>query len=520
MNTAAVLSEPAPAVERENAGGGAAVSFAWWGSVVLIGFAPLFRAANRPLPLMLLELGAIAVLAALCWDRQALLRMPRSIVWGIGLLALVPVVFLIPVPFSVWSALPGRELYGEVLDTAWGTLALPGSRALSVVPWHSLESALALLPPLAVFLAVQRMPMNRAMRLVALLLGVAALEAALGLAQYGRGAGSGLLLGISTGHDAVGTYANRNHLAGLLEMVLPIALGLTAATLRRHKSRRSVWRERLAFASTLRGHQAMAFGLLSILLITGLVFTRSRMGIGLGILGIVLSVLAYSRRLGGSNSYGPLGSIVAAAAGLSAAIGLIPVWQRFGLTDAVEDLRWRIFATTLEAIGQFFPLGSGPGTFVEVFRRFQPSGLAPGMYVNHAHNDYLEWLLEGGLLAALVMVWALVVYARHWPRIWQKGAWPRSRFVQVGAGLGVLLLLLHGLVDYNLRIPANMVFFALLMGVFLRPPEEYTAERRHHRRRHRHHAARQPTAVEGPVPVQQAGEDAKPAWNPFMDKEL
>ena len=70
-----------------------------------------------------------------------------------------------------------------------------------------------------------------------------------------------------------------------------------------------------------------------------------------------------------------------------------------GLVDPVEEARWKIFDATVQAIGEFFPLGSGAGTFEDVLRRFHPMDL-PGGTINRAHNDYLETIVEMGLPAA------------------------------------------------------------------------------------------------------------------------
>lgn len=72
---------------------------------------------------------------------------------------------------------------------------------------------------------------------------------------------------------------------------------------------------------------------------------------------------------------------------------------------------------------RLFPLGSGPGTYPDVFHAFHPPELGDS-FVNHVHNDYLEWLFEG-------------------------------------------------FVDYNLHIPANMLYFAFLAGIFFIDPDQY-----------------------------------------------
>ncbi|RUQ36517.1 MAG: hypothetical protein EKK71_08220 [Candidatus Competibacteraceae bacterium] len=135
----------------------------------------------------------------------------------------------------------------------------------------------------------------------------------------------------------------------------------------------------------------------------------------------------------------------------------------------------------MQAIGEFFPLGSGPGTYQSVMRRFHPADLL-GVTINHAHNDYLEWLLELGLAAAILLAIGLLFYVRQWGRVWKRGEWAQFRFVQAGAGIALLLMLLHSLVDFNLRIPANAVFTAFLAAIFFHRPPSDDERRRPSRR--------------------------------------
>jgi O-antigen ligase len=283
----------------------------------------------------------------------------------------------------------------------------------------------------------------------------------------------------------MGTYTNRNHLAGLIEMVLPITLALFLYSLGRGRRDRSHgWRSRVSFFGSLRGHVAFVYGALALLLLVGVIFTRSRAGIALTMLGILLVTFAFARRLGGDNVYGPAGTVVAIALGVGVVIGLAPVLDRFAQLDPMEDSRWSIYSATIDGIGAFFPLGSGPGDYATVFPAFQPLDLGR-WFINQAHNDYLQWVFEGGLPAALLIAFLLGLYFLQWGKVWTAGAWSRFRFIQAGAGIGLLLLLLHELVDYNLHIPANMVYFAFLAGIFFADADKGADTGRSQRRKHR-----------------------------------
>ena len=464
----------------------------FYGLIALLVFAPLFRGGNRPLPLLVMELAALALLVWRFWSPPAggqPLSRPARIF--LALLFLLPLTQLFPIPIALWGSLPGREFYAEALRQVDAGGAGFDWRAISLIPAATEAAGLALLPPLAIFLAAVNLDSRRLLVLVWVFLGIATAEALLGLIQYGDGPDSVFRLGNTLmGGSASGTYVNRNHLAGLLEMALPVGLALLAATVGHgrppHASgsrgrRGRTFRQWLARFSVARINQAAIYGAAALAILLGLIFTRSRAGVSLAMLGILLSTLTFSYRLGGRNVYGLIGTFTAVGVGLASLIGLTPVWSRFTLQDPIEDGRWKIFDATVQAIGEFFPLGSGGGTFEDVMRRFHPADF-PGVTINRAHNDYLEWLLEFGLIAGLAIAVWLLFYFRQWGRVWKRGEWAPFRFAQAGAGIALLLLMLHTLVDFNLRIPANAALAALLAAVFFhRAPEE---ERRSaHRRR-------------------------------------
>ncbi|QQS55433.1 MAG: O-antigen ligase family protein [Candidatus Competibacteraceae bacterium] len=454
----------------------------FYGLTALLVFAPLYWGGNRPLPLLVMELAALALLVGLAWSRSKPIQ-PAVLSWPMRVFLVVflllPLLQLLPLPLPLWADLPGREFYAGALRLAGVDGTDFDWRAISLVPSSTEVAWLALLPPLAVFVAASGLSGRRLLALVQLFLGIAVGQALLGLIQYGDGVDSVFRFGNTLmGGSASGTYVNRNHLAGLLEMALPVALALLAATVGHglprytgHGRRQRTLRQWLARFSVNRINQATLYGATALVLLLGLVFTRSRAGVSLAMLGILLCTALFSTRLGGRNAYGLMGTFTAVGVGLAGLIGLTPVWGRFAYSDPIEDGRWRIFDATLQAVGEFFPLGSGGGTFEDILRRFHPVDFL-GVTINRAHNDYLEWLLEFGLAAALLIAVWLVFYLRQWGRVWKRGEWASLRFVQAGAGIALLLMMLHTLVDFNLRIPANAVFTALLAAVFFHRPVE------------------------------------------------
>ena len=189
-------------------------------------FAVLFRAGNRPLPLLILELSALALLLLCFWKPAKERNLSRGMQLSLWLLVLFPLLYLVPVPWEWWVSLPGRGLYADTIGLL-GTE--PVMRAISIYPLKTQSAWLTLLIPVAVFITTLRLTVNQVQTLVFVLLGIAVFEATLGLIQYGEGVTSIFRFGNPyASNGAEGTYANRNHLAGLLEMLLTIGLGFLA----------------------------------------------------------------------------------------------------------------------------------------------------------------------------------------------------------------------------------------------------------------------------------------------------
>ena len=127
-----------------------------------------------------------------------------------------------------------------------------------------------------------------------------------------------------------------------------------------------------------------------------------------------------------------------------------------------EDLRWRMLPTVVGMIFQYWPFGSGVGSFEKAFKISEPDSLLGPEYVNHAHNDWLELLVTTGLLGLVMLVVAafgLIVGVR---RAWAAARPPGSAGDLLRLGCVLIGLAALGSVgDYPLRTPALAAFFAV-----------------------------------------------------------
>jgi O-antigen ligase len=431
--------------------------------LVLLIVTPLFMNGHAYMAVPGIELIGALMLIILFWSKTSYRgNITRSQWFFVFVTIIFSVMYLIPIPYDIWKTLPGRQLYVDVAEFISEGSATPDIRStLSIIPVRTENSILMLIPLFAVFLVTMSLPAQRVKTLSIVFLVVAAFEGALGVIQYVNGSEI-FYFGMKAGIDGVGTYTNHAHFAALLEMALPIALGLLLSSF--GSSHHGNFRARGSRVMESLFSKVLIFASLSSLIIIGGIFSRSRAGVSLIILGILLSTFIFARHIGKKRSVGVSATLGTITMGVLTSVGLIPILNRFVEKDPIEDGRWDLLASIAPAIKEFLPFGSGPGTFADVFRAFQ--SLEQRGFVNNAHNDYYELLFEMGIFGLILIVFFLVLYFARWVGLRSESWRKEFRYIQTGAGIGLFLLLLHGAVDFNFHVPANMLFFAFLCGIF------------------------------------------------------
>lgn len=369
--------------------------------------------------------------------------------------ACLAALFLVPLALQMLSLPP--SISGSIepraeIASQLAVVGLASNPHVSLIPLSAERTFWALMPGLAIYWSALSMSASRQRQLVQLLLIMCVLGMILGLMQLAGGPDSPLRFYSNTNRaEAVGFFANRNHMASLLVMGLPLAIAALTLAIRKEDERQ-----------VLNPVKAViAIGMV-ILLILGLALVRSRAGLVLGMLALLLSspLLLAFRSHRGTKRLITIG--VAATLVLIIQFALFGVLQRLQ-ADPLEDARWKIAHLTVDAARQNAPLGSGAGTFQQLFQTQDVE--APGeAIVNHAHNDFLELWLEAGWLAIISA--AILTFAISWAGL---AAWRFPR--RVGATLAkavaisLLLVLLHSTIDYPLRTTGNEAVFALLLAV-------------------------------------------------------
>lgn len=421
-------------------------------AVVLLALSFVLGGASQQhaLRLALVELAALPllVIAAERLIRSGVWREHRFVLGLLAALVAIPLVQLIPLPPAIWTGLAGRDQ----LVLALGLAGIqPGWGPLTVTPDLTWQSTLALLPPVAAFLAVLTAPQPLTARLITLYLLAAVVGILLGAAQLASG-GERLYPWETTSAGSVnGFFANRNHLATLLLSCLPFAAVIGAAALRHHDERRiPLW-----FGALFMG-----------LAVVGLAAIRSRAGVILFGPTLILSLLA-AWIASGRGRPGPalLGLVGATAAAVCAVavLALPSVLARFDVQSAPEG-RFEGWPIVADAAQTWLPLGSGIGSFDAVFRSVEPLDKLDPTFFNHAHNEYLEAWLEAGWPAMALLIAFLVWYGR---RLWSAWRAPtsRERDFQRAASIALLIMLIHSAVDYPLRTVTMAVMFAVCAAI-------------------------------------------------------
>ena len=265
--------------------------------------------------------------------------------------------------------------------------------------------------------------------------------------------------------SATGTFVNRNYFAGYLLMVIPLSLGFFFSHEATRAGRYRGWRH---FLSSLDG-KMLLIGFSVIVMIVGLLFSASRMGIVSLLLSFTLISLFFrSPRKGGTFSRASI-LILGLAVLWAGWIGLDAVISRF--FTASEDFkgRWTFWVNTFQIYKDFPIFGSGLGTFVQVFpmyRSFYITGL-----VTHAENDFLQLLSEVGTLGAgLLFATFLFLFLKGVSRVRSTSSEERRRYIAIGGLVGILALMFHSLVERNIQVPSNAFLYTVLWAIVLKVP--------------------------------------------------
>lgn len=383
---------------------------------------------------------------------------------AVGIFLLLTLIQSIPIPTVFLRYLSPQQYH--ILETSHHLLDLPlTTHAFSYNPSATLAWWLFLLS-LVLLYAVLNANLNRARlkSLLWLLFGIASLEALYGIVQA-LAPNLGVLwvdyIKESLG-NARGTYINRNHFAGYMEMMIPLMLGFTLS--------REDWTSKIGFKAFLasdRPHLQFFLSLGMVLMVLSLLFSKSRAGIAGFIIGLsfFLYLIQSKRKIMPMSAKITFLVISTLVLFYGIKIGFGPIFDRF-LQISPDAYRLDFWRDSLPVIAAH-PMGIGLGTFEQVFAVHNVSTVAD-IRITYLHNDFLQLLLEAGWLAFAILLviigWFIVKKFVKIKRM-EIGENPLRFFAAAGALSGLISMLFHSCFDFNLHIPANCIYFVTLTAI-------------------------------------------------------
>ena len=270
-----------------------------------------------------------------------------------------------------------------------------------------------------------------------------------------------------TSSSFFGPYFNHNHYAGLMEMIFPVIFSLFLFY-KPSVSYPSLREKVVEFFSHVRTSEHILLGFSCLLVALSVFLSLSRGGtislcISAGLCFLLITLKQRTIRSAGN-------TVVLLALLLLVSVGWFgwkPIFNRFekirNEQGEITENRPVYWKDSVHAFKNFPATGTGMGTFGNIYPRFQSKSF--GRRLTHAHNDYLEFLVNGGIVGFLLFFGfpATIIYKTY--KVFLKRREPYSIFIYMGSISGIFAILLHSITDFNLQIGANGLYLFFLAGL-------------------------------------------------------
>lgn len=454
-----------------------------WGALA---FGAVYPWAFAPL---LIACAAIGVVAIVVYRSRPLDSGTRAALVATVAVLAAACIQVVPLPGNVLGAIsPGTDAFLRDFDFAYalGVESASVWRPLSLSP-RATALGIGCLAAFTLFLAglTRGLSSSRVRVLAASLIVFGVVLALVGIVQkaaIGDHAWGGMkIYGFWTPRNLLttpfGPFINKNHFAGWMLMGIPLALGLAigrAEHALRH--RQGGWRSILSWLSSPEGGRLQMAGIAVVTMGASLLLTRSRSGVVCLLFSMLLFSVAARRRFGsvraGWTAFASLAAMFVLVFSLAGAELTARITNRM---DAVE-LRKNIWSDSARIIRDFPIAGTGLNTFGTAMIRYQT---APrDQHFQEAHNDYLQVVVEGGLLVGIPAFVALLLMVRAVRRRFEADEDDtQTHWIRAGAAIGLLTIGLQSAVEFSLQMPGNAAMFVVLLAIALHQPSRRRAVR-------------------------------------------
>ncbi len=446
-----------------------------YGILSVIVFSPLPAASVYEWSILVIQLVVLVMMAAYVLIREKpqnnelvslTLKWPRYLFLGLCVL----IVFqIIPLPRFIIALLsPNTHSFQALFSPDFSSTQF---MSLSLIPSHTFREGLELFTYFLLgFLIIKTVNTRKQIkRIVYVLVFMGFFEAFYGMYEmYNK---TPRLLFLKKVHyvDVVtGTFVNRNHLSGYLEMIIPLALGLIIARISLFSLAGLKWRDKILRLSEKGLSVNLLLSASIVVMSVAIIFSESRSGVFLLIFTFILffelTVLYFGRvreRQKWIKNFLKVSFIIITIVALNVGIG--SVIERFALDDLLHEGRPIVWGKVVQIIGDYPLLGTGLGTFASVYPAYDDSGRS--VRYSHAHNDYLEFLSELGVMGLILLLGGLAFIVVTSFLIWRVRRHPEVKGLALGGIVAIVAILIHSITDFNLHIPANMVLFTVILAL-------------------------------------------------------
>ena len=447
-----------------------------WGA---LSFGAVYPWGYWPLAIGCLAVGAWSAVVTRAWREPR----PRVVAIALGLIACALLLQIIPFPRSVvgWVS-PAAEPLHSQLEVGWA-LRPPPSLSLSIAP-EGTVTALLLFLAFGVLLVGLMRAMSYMPRewLVSQLVIFGLVMALFGIIQrVVSGPGDIAVYGFwrpETGYATpFGPFINRNHFAGWMLLILPLAVAYASAQVQ--QARGPFLTDVRSWFRWLSTPDASRFAFLAIAILVmaiALVLTGSRSGLGSFIVGTAVLALFAARRARGKTKRVLPAFYLALL--LIAAVGWVGIdftvarfehaSTEFGERVAAWRDTWRIFRD--------FPVtGLGFGGYAQGMLVYQTA--ERHSFYEQAHNEYLQILAEGGLLVAIPVLLTIVILAFNIRHRFRGQDDSQTYWLRAGAVAGLAAIATQSMLDFSLQMPGNAMMCVVVLAIALHRPSSTHAHR-------------------------------------------
>jgi len=446
-----------------------------WGILGLIVFTPLPAASVYKWSVLLIQLIVLIMFGAYLIMRekpkinpnlQRSLKWPKIFFVGFGALIILQ---LMPLPALVVKLL-SPNVY-EFKQQYFADFQNVKFISLSLIPSHTLNKGLELLPYFLLgFLIIKTITQKKQIvRLLSFLLAMGIFQAVYGLFELNNQ--NPRILFYKKIHlldSATGTFVNRNHFSGYLEMIIPLAIGLIIARLNLFSIAGLKWRELLALISEKKVTTVLLTTFGVIVMCLAVLFSKSRSGIFvvffsfLLFFGLIIIYLDIGRnQKKWIETF--LITVFLVISVIALQLGISSSMERFAMDDLLQEGRPVYWANTLAIFTAYPVLGAGLGTFTSIYPDWEVSGVSIRLF--HAHNDYLEYLAEVGVIGMILLLGGVLALGVNSFLTWRSRRNPEVKGLALGGLVAVICILIHSFTDFNLHIPGNMLLFSVVLSL-------------------------------------------------------